>query len=213
MQNIPMFTSEYGIAGLTLNQIPSRGNAFISYGTSEEPEKLLQECVSFCRTCGADRIYASGFPNLEETYPLHTRILQLQMLRESLSGETAQLWPVLPENAEKWRAIYNEKMETVDHAAYIDFFDMKQHVKAGDCYFIHRNGQLLGIGKASGNTLHALAGLQTGAGETIVRTLSTLLSEETVHLEVASTNRRALALYERLGFLVLGEKESWYQII
>ena len=36
--------------------------------------------------------------------------------------------------------------------------------------------------------------------------------EDVVIIEVASTNDRAIALYERLGFITMRELSKWYQI-
>lgn len=212
MNNIPIFTSEHGIASLTLKQIPSKGQAYITLGSSMEPELLLKDCADFCKSAGATRVFASGFPGLEQ-YPLYTKVISMQALRENLTGDIGELWPLLPENSEKWRRIYNEKMENVDNAAYLDFFDMKAYLRQGDCYFIHRGDSLLGIGKASRGSIDVVASLTPGGGDCIVRTLASLLHEDTVHVEVASTNEKAQDLYKRLGFLPAAEKESWYEIL
>ena len=44
------------------------------------------------------------------------------------------------------------------------------------------------------------------------RTLLTLSDGGSVSLQVASTNTRAIRLYERLGFVTVGETEKWHQI-
>ena len=211
MQNIPMFTSEYGVASLILESVPYRQEAYIRIQSTQEPEKLLEECVKFCKTCGAERIYATGDPCLER-YPFHTAILQLQGCREALGETDAALFPVQEKTAEKWRGIYNERMKGVDNAAWISFTGMKKIIKEGDAYFVHRNGVLLGIGKAKFDRLDAVASVQPGAGADVVRALAHGLSEDTVTIEVASTNERALKLYERLGFVPAAELSRWYEI-
>ena len=60
MKDFPMFTTEYGVASLVLREIPYRGEAYITIQDSLEPEKLLEECISFCRICGAEAVYAKG---------------------------------------------------------------------------------------------------------------------------------------------------------
>jgi len=211
MQNIPMFTSEYGVAGLILESVPYRQEAYIRIQSTREPEKLLEECVKFCASCGAERIYATGHPVLEK-YPLHTAILQLNGCRETIGDTDAALFPVQEKTAEKWRSIYNDRMRGVDNAAWISFTGMKKILKEGDAYFVHRNGVLLGIGKAKGDRLDAVASVKSGAGVDVVRALAHGLSEDTVTIEVASTNERALKLYERLGFVPAAELSRWYKI-
>lgn len=211
MENIPMFTNEYGVASLILESVPYRKEAYIRIQSTLEPEKLLEECVKFCTLCGAQRIYATGHEFLEQ-YPFHTAILQLKGNRESLEESDASLFPVTEKTAEKWRNIYNERMKLVDNAAWISFTGMKKMLKEGDAYFVHRNGELLGIGKAKGDRMDAVASVQPGAGADVVHALSHTLSSETVTIEVASTNERALRLYERLGFLQVAELSRWYEI-
>lgn len=211
MENIPVFTSEYGVASLILESVPGRQEAYIRIQSTLEPEKLLEECVKFCKTCGAEAVYATGHEILEQ-YPLHTSVLQMTGSRDALGETDAALFPVTEKTAEKWRNIYNERMKSVDNAAWISFTGMKKIIKEGDAYFVHRNGVLLGIGKAGGDRMDAVASVQPGAGADVVRALAHGLSEDTVTIEVASTNERALKLYERLGFVPVKELSRWYEI-
>ena len=52
MKDIPVFTTEYGVASLFLREIPYRSRAHIKIQSSQEPEKLLEECISFAE-CAA----------------------------------------------------------------------------------------------------------------------------------------------------------------
>ena len=52
--------------------------------------------------------------------------------------------------------------------------------------------------------------MRRGAGERVMHTMMSLAEGEPIRLEVASTNRRAIRLYERLGFVTVGEKSRWY---
>ena len=65
MKDIPVFATEYGIASLVLKEIPYQSAAYVTVRDSLEPERLLEECIGFCRACGADRIYATGHSELE----------------------------------------------------------------------------------------------------------------------------------------------------
>ena len=77
MKDFPVFTTEYGVASLVLKEIPYRGESYIHIRDSQEPEKLLEECVSFCRVCGAEKIYAAGDPILEK-HPLRVCVYEMR---------------------------------------------------------------------------------------------------------------------------------------
>ena len=49
MRDIPVFTTQYGVASLVLREIPYRQEAYISIQSSLQPEQLLEECIGFCR--------------------------------------------------------------------------------------------------------------------------------------------------------------------
>lgn len=211
MNNIPVFTTENGAASLILNQIPFTGNAYIKLQATQSPEMLLEECVSFCRACGSKHIYASGHPFLER-YSLHTAIIRMQRSLEGLSETDAALFPVLPETAHKWRSIHNEKMKDVPNATLLTPADEKIQLELGDGYFVHRSGQLLGIGRAAVDTVDLVISCLPGAGRDVLLALCSALTGDTVSLTVASTNTRAVHLYERMGFLPVEELSRWYRI-
>ena len=207
MKDIDLFTTEYGIASLILKEIPYKGEAYIRLRETQQPELLLQECVRFCRMCGAERIYAEGHAVLE-TYPLHTIIYRMRGVPQG--GDIACLWPVTPENVKAWRDVYNEKMASVDNAATLTTHDERFILETGGAYFVHREGKLLGIGWLSGCELLALAGVEPGCGTCVLQTLLPLANGEQVILDVASTNTRALRLYEKNGFIKTEEVRRWY---
>ena len=211
MKDFPVFTTEYGVASLILREVPYRGIAYIRIQSTLEPEKLLEECVSFCRMVGAVKIYATGHEFLER-YPFYTAVWTMVCIRESLGEATASLWPVTAETADRFREIYNAKIKNIPNAAWMDTAEQKRMVTQGDGYFVHRDGQLLGIGRVKGEDLLFLASLSSGAGAEVVKTLASASSEERCVLDVASENKKALALYERIGFLKIGEKSRWYEI-
>ena len=211
MKDLPMFTTEYGIASLILREIPYRQEAYIRIVATEQPCALVEECAAFCRACGAEKVYATGHEGLAK-YPLHTIVWLMRGSREDMFQTDAALWPVLPENVDSWRSIYNERMSAVANAAYMNEADARTMLDAGDGYFIHRDGTLLGIGKASGGKVEAVASVCPGSGGDIMAALSGILTEETITLEVASANEKAIRLYERLGFIRTGERSRWYRI-
>lgn len=211
MKDIPVFTTEYGVASLVLREIPYQKTAYVTVQDSLEPDKLVGECVSFCSACGAERIYSKGHGYLEQ-YPFHTAVWQMNCHRERLGDTDAALWPVQKETLEYWREIYNQKVPRVPNGAWMTLADGEEMLKKGDGYFIHRGETLLGIGRASGSWIDWVAAVQPGAGRDVVLALSHALMEEVLSLTVASTNEKAVRLYEGLGFMKVKELSKWYRI-
>jgi GNAT superfamily N-acetyltransferase len=209
MKDIPMFTTDNGVASLVLKEIPVRSVAYVKLITSQNPEALLGECVDFCRACGAEAVFASGDPCLA-AFPLVAVLIE--MTASGLAQTDAAVFPVTEETVGRWRQIYNERMANVPNAAYMTAQDEKRFLGDGDCYFVHKAGTLLGIGKASGDTIELVAGVQPGAGQDVTLALASVLTEERVRLTVARENKRAVRLYERLGFSAVQEVSRWYKI-
>lgn len=212
MKDIPVFTTEHGAASLFLREIPYRKRAHIKLQDSLDPEKLLDECVAFCRACGAEWIDAAGHAYLEK-YPLITALVSMTRDRESLPQTDACLFPVTEKTVQQWLDIYNERMADVPNAAFMDGADGRELLKTGDGYFVHREGKILGIGKASGDFIDAVISVVPGMGETVVLALAGVLTEDTVRLMVASANTRAVRLYERMGFVAVKELSRWYRVL
>lgn len=212
MKDIPMFDTEHGIASLFLREIPYRRRAHIKIQSSQDPEKLLEECIAFCRMCGADWIDAAGHPYLEK-YPLITALFQMQRSLDDMPDTDACLFPVTEATVQKWLDIYNERMADVPNAAYMDSTDGKKLLQDGDGYFVHRDGKLLGIGKAKDDFIDTVISVVPGMGETVVLALCHALSGDTVQLMVAGGNERAVRLYERMGFLKVKELSRWYRVL
>lgn len=211
MKDIPVFTTEYGAASLVLKEIPYQETAYVIIQDSLEPEKLIGECRDFCRAVGAERIYATGSGTLESK-PFYTAMWQMRCPRCSLGDTDAALWPVQEQTLDTWRRIYNEKVGRVPNGAWMTEADGREMLKKGDGYFIHRGERLLGIGRAAVDRIDWVASVQPGAGQDVVLALAHALTEEAVELTVASTNEKALRLYESLGFIKTKELSRWYQI-
>ena len=212
MKDFPVFTTEYGVASLILREIPYRKEAYIIIQSSEEPEQLLEECVSFCRMVGAEKILARGHKWVER-YPLHCAIVEMRgsiLLDES---KVRHLWPVTPENIGQWRSLLNEKMASVDNAGTLTRAGEKEILDLGGAYFVHDSGELLGAGWIVGDELMLVAAFQKGAGEQVVHTLLSAALQQSIRLQVASTNSRAIRLYERMGFVSTAELRRWYRVL
>ena len=211
MRDFPMFTTEYGVASLVLKEIPYKETAYILIRDSLEPEKLVAECVSFCRAVGAEHIYATGHEVLEK-YPLYTSILEMHGTAW-VDGEKIQsLFPVTEQTVGRWREIYNERMSAVDNSGTLESRDEKRILESGGAYFVHSCGELLGIGWLEEETLLAVASVRPGAGEMVMHSLMSLVEGASMTLEVASTNERAIRLYEKLGFIKTREISRWYRV-
>lgn len=209
MRDIPVFTTEYGVASLSLRQIQTRGEAFIRVQTAQEgcTEQLIAECARFCRGAGAEKVYASE-GNGEPAYA----VLQMRGNVQIDTNELEHIFPVTSQTVARWREIYNHAMSGVDHAKYLSGFDEEKILSSGGAYFVHRNGEILGIGWLEDQSLLAIATCKPGLGYRVMQTLLSVLPEESVTLEVASTNRKAIRLYERMGFIKIAELDKWYRI-
>ena len=212
MKDIPVFDTEHGVASLFLREIPYRQRAHIKIQSSLDPEKLLDECVAFCRMCGAEWIDAAGHEYLEK-YPLITALYSMTCPKASLADTDACVFPVTEENLQHWVDICNERMKDVPNFAWMDMAQGREMLKEGDGYFIHKDGKLLGIGRASGEVIDTVISVIPGMGETVLLALASLLDTDIVRLQVASENHRAIRLYERLGFIKVKELSRWYRVL
>lgn len=213
MKDIPMFTTDYGVASLVLKEIPYRGQAYVRVLDVQPGQigELIAECVSFCRMVGADAVYATGQDDLAQ-WPVYTSVYEMQGDALVDWEKTENLFPVTEQTVTRWREIYNERMRGVDNAATLESRDEKRILESGGAYFVHRQGELLGIGWLDEGKLLAVASAVPGAGERVMNTLMSLDEGGRLCLEVASTNERAIRLYERLGFIKTREISCWYRV-
>ena len=213
MRDFPIFTTEYGVSSLVLKEIPYRKQAFICIRDLQPGffREHLQECAAFCRMAGAEAIFAAGDENLTQ-YPLYTRVLEMRGTAWVDREMLACLFPVTEATAGKWREIYNKAMSGVDNASTLEARDEKKLTESVGAYFVHREGNLLGIGWLDDCKLLAVAAVEKGAGETVMHTLMSLVEGDTMTVEVASTNAKAIRLYQKLGFVTTGEIAAWYRV-
>ena len=212
MKDLPVFTTPYGVASLTLREIAYQEKAYIKLQATQQPKELLKECIGFCRAVGAKKVYASGHAYLEN-YPLHTAIMQMQCLKESIPDTDAALWPLQKEHLGEFLRIYREKIGHVPNGAWLTDGDGEKLARDGGGYFVHRDGKLLGIGIVGGNELRFVASVMSGAGLDVVCALANAVTEDALTLEVATANKKAVALYEKLGFVPVKEISSWYCVL
>ena len=209
MKNLPVFTTENGVSSLTLQQIPYRGTAYIQV-QSAEPDGLqahIRECAEFCRMAGAERIYVSGSGKEPDV-----KILELRGVPNLDFDKVQNIFPVTEQTVSAWRNIVNERLKGVDLAGYLEARDEAEILQSGGAYFVHSSGELLGVGWLQEGTLKILAGVRPGAGEQVAQTILSVTPGESIRIEVASTNGKALHLYEKLGFLPVAVLEEWSQI-
>lgn len=212
MRDFPVFTTENGVASLVLREISYRQRAYIKLLDSCDPEKLLDECRSFCTAVGAERIYAAGDPCLEK-YPLHAIINEMERVWMTVPPTNAVAVAVTGQALMQWKDIYNQKMMDVPNASYMDDAGAKAMLSDGSGYFVEMEGKTIGICKGVRDTLEVIASTVPGEGEEIVLALCKQLGGNIFRLQVADTNTRAIALYKRLGFVKTKEISRWYQIL
>ena len=211
MRDFPVFSTENGVGSLVLKEIPYSGIAYVTIRDSSFPTEFLHECLSFCRAVGAERVYASGNDILRD-YPFFTSVIQMSVSSDTIAQTDASLFPVTEKTIARWREIYNMKMKNVDNASYMSESAAAELLKRGDGYFVHRDGELLGIGIAGNDRIDCVASLAPGGGREVVSAMTHGLLGDRVFLEVASTNTKAMRLYESMGFVQTAEISRWYKI-
>ncbi len=212
MRDIPMFATENGIGSLILKDIPYSGNGYVNIFDASNMEAFLEECHDFCKMAGAKNLYISG-KDVPDKHPLHTEIWIMECPSCKFESTDAILVPVDDSNAEKWREIYNNRMADVPTAAFMSRARVEKMLNEGNAYLIYRDKTLLGIGAVSENRVDCIASAFDGAGRDVLLALCSILSGESVELEVASVNVRAISFYRKLGFQKIGIKENWYKYV
>ena len=213
MRDLPFFITDYGVADLILKEIPYKQTAYIRVHEAQpgELEQLIGECRGFCRMAGADYIYAAGHQELDR-WPLYTEVLSMRGTAWVDREKLCSLFPVTEQTVTQWRKVYNERMASIHNSATLETRDEKRIVESAGAYFVHEDGELLGIGWLEDTTLLAVASVKPGAGEKVMHTLMSLVEGSDMFLEVASTNIRARKLYEKLGFLAVSSVSKWYDV-
>lgn len=211
MRDFPIFTTDYGVASLVLKEIPYKKEAYICIRDVQPNgfDAHLRECVGFCKMAGAENIYATGHDELKG-YPHYTTVMEMCASGDAQSEDIAQLFPVTGQTVKHWREIYNQRMREVHNSGTLESRDEKRILESGGAYFVHEDESLLGIGWLQDHKVLAMASVVPGTGERVLRTLMSIYTGESVRLEVATTNLKAVRLYEKMGFVPVKEVSSWY---
>lgn len=211
MKDIPIFSTEYGVGSLMLKEIPYRQTAYIRVQDVQPGalNELIKECAQFCRAAGAEQIFWTA--ECVEQEP-HSIVYEMRGQAWVDKSQLESLFPVTEATVARWRQIFNERMADVDHAATLTVIEEKLILQSGGAYFIHHEGALLGIGWLDDTKLLAIVGAKPGMGERVAHTLMSMVEGASMTLEVASTNEKAIRLYEKLGFLKVQEITKWYKV-
>ena len=211
MRNIPFFTTNSGVAGLTLSEIPYKGIAYVTVQSAYDLELLLKECCDFCCAAGATSIYATGHKDLEK-YPFHTDIIRMRRPLEGIAKTDAVASLITEIDLDQWRRLYNDRMYDISNAATMTYAKSLEILTARKGYFVYHNNTLIGLGVAAGTDIEAVISISRGKGRDVLLALCGVLCGAFVEVEVATENDRAIRLYERLGFAQHAQISRWYKI-
>ena len=217
MKNIPVFTSSYGIATLILREIPWNGTAYVLIRSvwNDQKAALLEECKGFCRAVGAKEIFATY--DMEELPAEHAYDM-LAMTRPKAglpgSGKTVDLEPLTKENSADYLRIYNACFVSVPSAASYDAALLEPLYGEDLAWLAKVDGAYAGVAEISKMGLEGIGVLPEyrGLGYELALAVLPMVPSAELRLKVASTNHRAIALYERLGFACAGAEKHWWRL-
>ena len=212
MRDFPIFTTEYGVSSLILRESPYRKEAYIRI-LDVQPDGLsdhLAECISFCRMAGAEQIFAAG--SGLDSYPQAAAIVEMRGTASPDPAQIACLFPVTEQTVSFWRELHNKAMAGVDNAGTLEKRDEKKILESTGACFVHDHGRLLGIGWLEDGKLLAVAAVLPGKGTQVMHTLMSICAGCDIVLEVASTNEKAIHLYEKLGFVKTRLLTQWFSV-
>ena len=211
MRDIPVFTTKNGVASLFLKKIPFTKEAFVQIRDSKSCGELVKECVDVCRMAGAEKIFATGHEDLSE-YPFVCDVSDYCVCKNRLPETDAIALPATLEQNDWWRKLYNEKMMPVYAAVPLSLDEVDKMIRENQAYCIYRACSVIGIGVTYDGRIQAVASIVSGEGVSVVLALAGCLDSPVISLSVASSNMKALRLYESLGFVKSELEASWHQI-
>jgi len=217
MKNIPIFTSSYGVATLILREIPWSGSAYVLVWSvwNGQTAALLEECRGFCRAVGAKAVFAAY--EAEElpaghAYDMITMTCPKSALPRPLQPVEPE--PLTRENAAAYLEIYNRCFVEVPGAASYDAASLEPLYGQDLAWLVKRDGCWAGVAEISKQGLEGIAVLPAyrGLGYELALAVLPMVPSVTLKLKVASTNRRAIRLYERLGFTPERVEKRWWRL-
>ena len=216
MKDIPVFTGAHGIATLVLKEIPWSGCGYVIVRSVwTDAAAFLEECLGFCRACGAEQVYASW--ELADLPAEHAYdMIELQMKKSELpKGEPVELQELTKENSETFLQVYHTCFRQVPNAASYGKKDTARLLGEDTAYLVCKDGVCAAVAEISKTGLEAVAVLPEyrGLGYALTRTVLEMVPSVTLKLKTASTNARALRLYERLGFRQTQVLSRWWKLM
>lgn len=210
MKDFPAFTTDNGVGSLILREVPYKKEAYLVVGDASSLLDFLKECGEFARAVGAEHFFVSGKGDFSEL-PFYTEVVRMVGSFPEKYYPACCLFPVTAQTEKLWREYYNCHMKDIPTSCYLTEEQMHKMAESGECYFIHENKKLIGLGSFCDNEIQSLISLVPGKGTEVLYTLADVINEETVTLTVASENKRAMSFYRKLGFLQTEVIASWYQ--
>ena len=214
MRDIPMFTGTHGLASLVFREVAITGRAYVVVRAiwNGQAAAFLEECLGFCRAVGAKEVYATYE---EEELPANHAYDMIRMERKKAGlplGKPVELEPLTPENGADFLEIYNTCFQGVVGASRYGREDLLRLFDK-DCGFLaKKDGKFAGVAEISETGLESIAVLPEfrGLGYDLALAVLPMVPRKTVSLKVASTNEKAIALYQRLAFEEKGIVRRWY---
>lgn len=216
MKNIPLFTSSFGLTTLILREISWNGRAYVLVREIwHDGAALLDECRAFCLAVGAREVYAAWAEGVETLPAAHAYdMLVMSCPKAALPVGELPLVPLSRENADDYLEIYQRCFRDVPSAASYDRKSLERLYDEDLAWLVPVAGGYGAIAEISKTGLEGIAVLpeHRGLGYPLAATVLQMVPSSVVHLRVASTNRRALALYRRLGFTEEAPARPWYRL-
>ena len=217
MKNIPIFTACGGTASLILSEVPRWKRAYVMIQTQTPGEESAQaaSCADFCRQVGAQEVFLTCRDGTELPRP-HAYDMQRHTLPRSALPIPARKVTLIPLDAKTtpvYIDAYNRRFAAIPGAAAATPEQLARAAAAGSRQFLVAGptGDPVGLGEIRGGELRAVASLRRGWGADVTAALLQECEGDPLTLTVCSTNRPALALYRRLGFVCAATVSRWFR--
>ena len=203
MKDIPVFPCNDGLASLILREIPYKKVAYVLVrSVFGSLDGLLGQCAAFCRSAGAEKVYAGGDQGDFSPYPVYAHLVERSLDPSALPATTAVA--KLTDDP-SWAERYNRCFRHV-HGA-------KTYLSTpSDALYIYDGELLIGLGQIIDGELAAVAALEKGRGADCVAALGKRIPDQPIRLLCAEENLPATRLYDRLGFSRDRVKRIWYEL-